>query len=87
MRGDKLRHDIERAKKAEVLLREPLLVESFDQLESNFIDAWQNTSVSDTDNRERIYYLLSALKALRGHLTNVVENGKVAQLNLEQLKK
>jgi hypothetical protein len=87
MREGKLRHDVERAAKAEALLREPILVEAFDTLETNFIDAWRNTSVADTDNRERIYHLLSALQALKGHLHTVIESGKVAQANLDQLKK
>lgn len=86
MREGKLRHDVERAAKAEALLRDPTLVEAFDNLEANFIEAWRNTSVADTDNRERIYHLLSALQALKGQLHTVIEGGKVAQANLDNTK-
>jgi hypothetical protein len=86
MREGKLRHDVERAAKAEALLRDPTLVEAFDNLEANFIEAWRNTSVADTDNRERIYHLLSALQALKGQLHTVIEGGKVAQANLDNAK-
>ena len=75
-----------RAAKAEALLRDPTLVEAFDNLEANFIEAWRNTSVADTDNRERIYHLLSALQALKGQLHTVIEGGKVAQANLDNAK-
>ncbi len=86
MREGKLRHDVERAAKAEALLRDPTLVEAFDNLEANFIEAWRNTSVADTENRERIYHLLSALQALKGQLHTVIEGGKVAQANLDNAK-
>jgi hypothetical protein len=87
MREGKLRHDVERAAKAEALLRDPTLVEAFDTLETNFIEAWRNSSVADTDNRERIYHLLSALQALKGQIHSVIESGKVAQANLDNTKK
>lgn len=87
MREGKLRHDVERAAKAEALLRDPTLVEAFDTLETNFIEAWRNSSVADTDNRERIYHLLSALQALKGQIHSVIEGGKVAQANLDNTKK
>jgi hypothetical protein len=87
MREGKLRHDVERAAKAEALLRDPTLVEAFDTLETSFIEAWRNSSVADTDNRERIYHLLSALQALKGQIHSVIESGKVAQANLDNTKK
>ena len=55
------------------------------QLEKQFMDAWRQSSVGDTENRERIYHLCAALEAVKGHLTTVVENGKIAQANLDKL--
>ena len=83
MSGANWRDEIDRAAKAEAFLRETLVVEAFEKLEADFIDAWKNTAVADTENRERIFHLLQALNALRGHFKTVVESGKIAQVNLD----
>ena len=83
MAGANWRDEIDRAAKAEAFLREPLVAEAFEKLEADFIDAWKNTAVADTENRERIFHLLQALNALRGHFKTVVESGKIAQVNLD----
>ena len=83
MSGANWRDEIDRAAKTEAFLREPLVVEAFEKLEADFIDAWKNTAVADTENRERIFHLLQALNALRGHFKTVDESGKIAQVNLD----
>jgi hypothetical protein len=86
MNEGKLREQQDRAAKAEVLLRDPLLLEAFETLDAEFLRAWRQTSVDDTAARERIYMLCQSLEAVRGHLTKVVTDGKLAKLQLEQLK-
>jgi hypothetical protein len=49
--------------------------------------AWKQSSVEDTQARERIYNLCQALEAVKGHLKSVVETGKMAKAQLDQLKK
>lgn len=85
MREGKLRDEVERAAQAEAVLNNPVLADAFVQLEKQFMDAWRQSSVGDTENRERIYHLCAALEAVKGHLTTVVENGKIAQANLDKL--
>ena len=86
MNEGKAREAVTRAAKAEALLRNELLQEGFDYLEAQFIEAWRNSEVTDNDNRERLYQLLKNLEALKGYFNNVIEDGKMANAQLEQVK-
>ena len=87
MNEGKLRAERERASNAERLLNEPLIKEAFDYLDTEFMRAWKQSSVEDTQARERIYNLCKALEAVKGHLKSVIETGKMAKAQLDQLKK
>jgi len=86
MNEGKAREAITRAAKAEALLRNELLQEGFDYLEAQFIDAWRNSEVTDNESRERLYQLLKNLEALKGYFNTVIEDGKMATAQLEQVK-
>jgi hypothetical protein len=83
----KLRTQQERAAHAERLLNDEILKEAFDKLDTEFMRTWRQTSVSDTEARERIYNLCAALDALKQHIASVIVDGKIAKINLEQQKK
>jgi len=86
MNEGKLRERMDRGEKAAALLRNEILQESFSYLEDQFITAWKESGVSDIENRERIYQLLQALTALRGHIESVVMDGKITKTSLGGLK-
>ena len=86
MNEGKAREAINRASKAEALLRNELLQEGFDYLETQFIEAWRNSEVTDNESRERLYQLLKNLEALKGYVNTVIEDGKMANAQLEQVK-
>lgn len=87
MREGKLNEDRDRGGQAERLLRDPLLVEAFDHLETEFMQAWRQSAIADTEARERIYNLVQALEGVKAHLRSVVDTGKMAQATLEQHNK
>ena len=86
MNEGKAREAINRASKAEALLKNELLQEGFDYLETQFIEAWRNSEVTDSESRERLYQLLKNLEALKGYFNTVIEDGKMANAQLEQVK-
>jgi hypothetical protein len=86
MNEGKAREAINRASKAEALLKNELLQEGFDYLETQFIEAWRNSEVTDNESRERLYQLLKNLEALKGYFNTVIEDGKMANAQLEQVK-
>ena len=83
----KLRTQQERAAHAERLLKDPLLQEAFKTLNDEFMRAWRQTEVGDTEARERIYNLCTALDTLKQQIASVVVDGKIAKMNLEQQQK
>lgn len=87
MNEGKAREKVQRASKAEALLRNEILQDGFDYLESQFIGAWRNSAVADTESRERLYQLLQNLDALKGYFQSVIEDGKLAQMQLDEIKR
>ena len=83
----KLRTQQERAAHAERLLKDPLLQEAFETLNTEFMRTWRQTDVNDTEARERIYNLCTALDTLKQQIASVVVDGKIAKMNLEQQQK
>lgn len=83
MNEPKLRGDVDRAARAEALLRDPLIVEAFESLETQFVSAWKESAINDAEARENIYRLLQALDALKGHFRQVLEDGKLAKERLK----
>ncbi len=75
-----------RAARAEALLRDELLVESLDAMEREYIAAWQRSASRDTDARERLWQAVQVVARVRDHLTSVVNNGKLAQREMQDLE-
>jgi hypothetical protein len=83
----KAREKQARAEQAEALLRNNLFNEAFEYLDVQFLDAWRQSDVADVENRERIYQLTQSLVALKGYFQSVVEDGKLAQVQLDDFKR
>ena len=71
--------DIERERHAKSLLQDTLLQESFDTLEKNLQDTWNNSGVHDVDTREQCWLSLRLLERIRLHLTSIIETGEMAK--------
>ena len=61
MNEPKLREAVDRAAKAEALLRDPIIVEAFEALDREFVLAWKESAITDTEAREHIYRLCKHL--------------------------
>lgn len=85
MNEGKAREDLDRAGRAEALMRDPLIIEAFETLEKEFVSAWKESAITDQTSREHIYHLLQALEAMKGHFQTVLESGKLAKDRLKIL--
>ena len=74
--------EIERGKAAELLLRNELLVEAFETLESTYTAAWKATAPGHTDERERLFARVTALRDVRGHIEQIAMTGELARRQL-----
>jgi dimeric dUTPase (all-alpha-NTP-PPase superfamily) len=69
-----------RGERAAALLRDPLIKETFDALEEKYINDWKDSST--VESRETLFQMYQALMVVRDHLTEVVETGNLAKLEI-----
>jgi hypothetical protein len=81
----KLNSDIGRRARADALLRDELLQESFHKLEERYVEEWRVSQFRDTDARERLWQAVNVVRKVKDHLARIVSDGKLAQRQLDEL--
>ena len=76
---EKERH---RGARANAIMSDPLMIESFKTLKDNYFDAWANSLPTDTATREHCWNMYNAIKELEGQLESVIKTGKFADRQL-----
>ena len=84
---DKLETQLRQAKRAEVLLNDPLLKQAFEDLLETYRQEIFNTNFADDEKRRSLWMAFNMLDKIRGHLQSIMESGKLAQKDLELLNK
>ena len=76
---------VTKAARAQELLDNELLTETFEALEENYTAAWRATVIDDVAGREKLFLAINIVGKVRDHLNAVVANGKLAQAELKEL--
>jgi len=77
--------DIEgRARDAQQLMENPLLVEAFDNVRNAAIEGWRKTPVRDAEAREKAFFTVRAVDLIWAELESVVTNGKIAAARIQR---
>lgn len=76
-----LLQDVDRADKAERLMRDETLQQTFEHLKQVYTDSWEASG--DTVEREKLWYCLQALNDLKRHLAVAISRGKIAHRDME----
>jgi hypothetical protein len=76
----------ERAAQAQRLLDDKMLSESFKGLEEAYTAAWRATTIDDVSGREKLFLAINVVGKVRDHLTSIVNDGKLAQAELKDLR-
>jgi CTP:phosphocholine cytidylyltransferase-like protein len=76
---------IQQGQKAKQLLNDPLLKEAFEYLAEQYKSEIFNTSYNDHDQRQVLWMAYNMLDKIKGHLVSVMETGKLASSELENL--
>ena len=71
---------------AESLLQSDLLREVFSYLETEYLKAWRNTRVVDTEAREKLWQAVHIVNLVQDHLKKYVSDGKIASKDLANIK-
>ncbi len=71
--------------RAEELLNNSLLQETFRYLETEYLKAWRSTKVREDYSRERLWQAIQILDIIQEHLRLYVTNGRIAAADLRRL--
>jgi hypothetical protein len=82
-----LDQQILKGKQASILLEEPLLKEAFEYLSESYRSEIFKTSYSDHEQRQVLWMAFNMLDKIKGHLVSVMETGKLAAHELDNLKR
>jgi len=81
-----LHRDKDRGAQAEALLANHLLTEAFAALDAEYVKAWRLTHINDVNARERLFQAVQIVAKIKDHLGKVLNNGKLAQRELDDLE-
>ena len=68
----------ERERRAQSLINDPLLNESFDVLKEDLMNRWNHSGSTDLEARESIWLAMRLLDRIHGHINSIVETGHMA---------
>jgi|TARA_R110002012_G_scaffold20713_4_gene73183 hypothetical protein len=74
----------ERGHQARIIIDSPLWQEAKEIIADELNQAWQNTAMTQADERETIYQMLIASHAVFNHIETVMKTGKMAEMQLEE---
>ena len=70
----------ERERKAQNLINDSLLNESFDVLREDLMNRWIHSGSTDLEARESIWLAIRLLERIHGHIKSIVETGHMAKI-------
>ena len=70
----------ERERKAQNLINDSLLNESFDVLREDLMNRWTHSGSTDLEARESIWLAIRLLERIHGHIKSIVETGHMAKI-------
>ena len=82
-----LENDINRAQQAKHLLDNPIYQESFKSVRDAIVKAWSDAPIRDVDGQHELKLMLKLLTDLENNIVRVVNDGKIAQIEIERQKK
>lgn len=85
MSDDKLLDATTRAAHAQGLLGDEILQEAFKSLEDAYTAAWRASTIDQVAQREKLFLAINVVGKVKDHLIAIVNNGKLAQAELNEL--
>ena len=79
--------EITKGKNAERILNDALFKKSFTYLRELYLNEWENSPARDKEARESLWVAIKMLGTVEGHLQTVMQTGKLANRQIEDLAK
>ena len=70
----------ERERRAQSLINDPLFNEAFDVLKEDLMNRWSSSGSTDLEARESIWLAMRLLDKIHGHITSVIETGRMNKI-------
>ena len=67
---------------AERLLKDPLLIKSYEVIQNDTFQQWIRTDIEETGKREALYHSIRGVLTAQNVLVNTVESGKMVEHEL-----
>ena len=80
-------NEITKGKNAERILNDELFKKSFTYLRELYLNEWENSPARDKEARESLWVAIKMLGTVEGHLQTVMQTGKLANRQIEDLAK
>ena len=81
-----LTNDLERAQQAKQLLDNPVYQEAFENVRNAIVSAWSGAPIRDTEGHHELKLMLKLLTDLEANINRVLNDGKIAQIEIERQK-
>lgn len=78
--------EIRRGDKAKAILEDEVFAEAFDKIKSVYMNAWEQSTVGDSQGRERLWAMVAHLNDVKAHLTTVITTGNFSKKQLSDLE-
>lgn len=82
-----LEKDSEKGLEAQHLLNNPVYIEAVTALRTTLHMAWENAPIRDVEGQHELKLMLKLLNDLEANIKRVVNDGKIAQIEIERQKK
>ena len=69
---------------AKRLLEDELFTEAFDVLRKELMNRWEASGSTEVEARESIWLAMRLLDKIHGHITSIVETGRMSRILEEQ---
>ena len=74
----------EKERRAHSLISDPLFNEAFDVLKEDLMNRWNHSGSTDFEARESIWLAMRLLDRIHGHISSIVETGRMAEVMEKQ---
>lgn len=79
--------EVVRGRRAQALMRDPLVVEAFNELDAAFYRAFRDTPPQDHDTLVHLRLLIKCLDEFRGFFQTVLETGQLTDLKIREVER
>ncbi len=76
--------EVRRGNQARELIEHPMMVEALTTIRNSINEQWESSPARDTEGREKLWVMLKLLGNLEGHMREILETGKLAQIQVNQ---